>query len=416
MSYHKAATPVETSDRASVCSNESIRRHSNDWEEPNMTDSKCGRTDWYQINAKHLVIIIGIALGGYAGVAIRVLLTCVSNWILDDSRFLTAFGSSYFMANVLGTLLMGAAVRGRYFLASRSLVYYTSFTTGFCGCLTTFSSWNFHVAAAFVHGRWCDAILNLFLQFSTVIFAFRIGIHMTEALQQYAFPECWRPHVDIARLGSTFESNLKKLQQRGETACTNPFTSLKSTLESGQLLCKQILGEGDSKRHRFDVRLWLITGFVVTAVLWILPFLGWSVHTRSRFLAICVAPLGAWIRYYLSGYNKRPKWSSFPLLTLIPNVTASYLCCIVSIIKSVSVDPTGSDSQLYTILGDGVFVVGFLGSLSTVSTWISEIDALSQKSTMTAYRYAVVTTASAQCGSVIILGLWVAFGSHPLVS
>lgn len=418
MSYHKATSPAGTNIRDSVNSNETIQRNVYDHEEPIISGPKYRDVlrNWHKVSAEGLVTIIGIALGGYAGVATRVVLTCMSSWLTDNSRFLDAFGSSYIMANVLGTLLMGVAVRGRCFIASHFLVYYTSFTTGFCGCLTTFSSWSLHVAASFVHGRWCDAILNLILQFSIVVSAFRFGNHMVEVLSEYVYPDCWRLRVDIARLSSTFGSNLNKLQ-RGteETASDGLVPPLKATLEDGHLICRQLLSEGGGKTHHYNVKLWLLTGIAVTLVVWIFPFLGWSVHTSSRFLAICIAPLGAWSRFYLSRYNKRSKWSRFPLFTLIPNVTASYLCCIASIIRSNSVGRMGSESHVYTLLGDGAFVVGFLGSLSTVSTWISEIDGLSQKSTMSAYRYALVTIASAQCGSVIILSLWVAFGPHPLI-
>ena len=74
---------------------------------------------------------------------------------------LQAFGDGYLLPNIVGCFLMGAANGCKELHWGRHGLLYTGLTTGLCGCLTTFATWNqaprlgpcshFH-AAPFVSG------------------------------------------------------------------------------------------------------------------------------------------------------------------------------------------------------------------------------------------------------------------------
>src|SRR5262249_16338452 len=53
---------------------------------------------------------------------------------------------------------------------------------------------------------------------------------------------------------------------------------------------------------------------------------------------------------------------------------------------------------------------GIMGSLSTVSTWISELYKLSNRKLVLAYRYGVVSILAAMIPCLIIGGIWIGVG------
>ncbi|KAJ6412698.1 hypothetical protein OIU84_005695 [Salix udensis] len=108
------------------------------------------------------------------------------------------------------------------------------------------------------------------------------------------------------------------------------------------------------------------------------------------WLGCIVAPLGVWIRWFLARLNGRGlgkagylKW--VPFGTLIANVSAA---CIMAALATVK---KAVHTKICDTISTGI-QFGFLGCLSTVSTFIAEYNAMeeSQKS-WRAYVYALIT-------------------------
>lgn len=377
---------------------------------------------------KHVPVIMSITLGAYFGVGVRVLLTEFANALeSDQTALLKLLGFSFFLPNAVGCFVMGFAVRWKPLLRDQYAVLLTGITTGFCGCCTTFASWDVGVSAMFVHDRWLNALLVLAVQVCGAMGSFRAGYHagegVIESMSTHYYP-FGKPTVHMAQLKLDLDRNIAGFR----AIKTNTFGQLVSrrvrateeALVVSREACNELLSEiAEEESELYPVRhngkLWLFFGLSMTVLLWIFPFIGFGNYPSSRLLGVCLGPFGALLRYYLSLFNAKPIAKNFPLFTFIPNIAASYVSCVLEIIGSVALKHGGDASRVYVLLGEGGLLVGFCGSLSTVSTWINELDTLASRRLFWSYRYAFVSLIISQLGSAIILGVWVAHGTAPLL-
>lgn len=118
-------------------------------------------------------------------------------------------------------------------------------------------------------------------------------------------------------------------------------------------------------------------------------------NLRASFWASATfAPVGVSLRYILSFLN--PCTSKFPIGTYLSNLFATLLD--VSIITIILVHPSiSSDARFFL----AAIITGLAGSLSTVSTWISEAFAMD---TLHRYTYVFVTSASSLLFGTLIYG------------
>ncbi|MGM3174880.1 fluoride efflux transporter CrcB [Dickeya lacustris] len=101
--------------------------------------------------------LLAVFLGGGLG--------SVARWQLSI-RFNSLFPhvpAGTLIANLTGAFIIGAAMS--YFIRQPDIPPYWKLllTTGFCGGLTTFSTFSFEVVALLQSGEWAAALLNLFL-------------------------------------------------------------------------------------------------------------------------------------------------------------------------------------------------------------------------------------------------------------
>lgn len=113
-------------------------------------------------------------------------------------------------------------------------------------------------------------------------------------------------------------------------------------------------------------------------------------------LAVCWGPFGAWLRWQLGRLNKQPRFKSFPIGTFAANMLGSALLAAAYVlgITVVSADTTNCNVL------DG-FMDGFCGSLTTVSTFVFELKHLPRKQ---AYIYGAASVLGAQALFVVIIG------------
>jgi fluoride ion exporter CrcB/FEX len=152
-----------------------------------------------------------------------------------------------------------------------------------------------------------------------------------------------------------------------------------------------------------------LLGVVIMSLLLLLVMLNgkraYTITNRTMVYAMLWAPAGALLRWKLSALNGKLKvdgWTWFPLGTFLANLLGS----IVSIIAIAGEYDMGSvyDRTFFWDVGSIRAVkVGFAGSLTTVSTFVAEINGFMRKSDH-AYPYILSTIASCSIVASIIYG------------
>ncbi|KAG6590930.1 putative camphor resistance CrcB protein [Phytophthora cinnamomi] len=377
---------------------------------------------------RYVPVVASVVIGAYFGVGARVLLTEFADVMYaSQTELLELLGFGYFLPNVLGCFVMGVATRIKPVLRGQHEVLLTGVTTGFCGCCTTFASWDLGAALMFVHGRWLNAVLMLCVQVASAMVSLRAGFHVAEGivhhltLQEYPFR---KPPVNLGQLNLDLERNINhfreiKMHTFGPLVARR-VRATEDSLAIARDSCSELMAEIIQVEHeQYPVHhhnaVWVTTALFLTAIFWVLAFCGFDNYPSSRLLALCFGPFGALLRWYLSLYNSKPMCKAFPLFTFVPNVVASCLSCAMEIVGSVTFQDSASAYRHFVMFGQGGVMVGFLGSLSTVSTWVNELDGLSSRRLYWAYRYGFTSVIVSQAASAFILGMYDAYGSDPLI-
>ncbi|TDH74453.1 hypothetical protein CCR75_001996 [Bremia lactucae] len=354
----------------------------------------------YQMN-HYLLVAMSVIIGAYVGVGIRVLLIEFAHVMYDSqTALLQLLGVEYFLPNVCGCFIMGFVTRLKPVLRGQYDILLTGVITGFCGSCTTFASWDLGAALLFVDGRWLDAILMLSVHVASAISSLRFGVHVAEGvvhyltLQEYPFQ---KPPVDLLQLNLGLERHMNHF--RGINMHTfGPLVTRRVQATSESLAvardsCNELMAEitqVEAEKHPIEHHglIWIATVLSLTSSCWALAFCGFDNYTSSRLVA-----------------NRKPMYTRFPLFTFLPNVVASCLSCMMAIIGSIVLQDSDAAYRAFIMWGQGGVMVGFLGSLSTVSTWVYELDDLSSKRFYWAYRYGVVSVVVSQLASMQLLKL-----------
>lgn len=113
-------------------------------------------------------------------------------------------------------------------------------------------------------------------------------------------------------------------------------------------------------------------------------------NTARLWVGCILGPFGVWMRWHLARINGRGLGRAglfdwFPLGTLLANVSAAWIMAGLAVLKMAV------KTNACQIISTGI-QFGFLGCLSTVSTFVSEFHSLKQsKHSWRAYAYAIIT-------------------------
>lgn len=286
--------------------------------------------------------LIAIWFFTYVGVLWRVAVSTLCETAHNPG--LTALGTSFFLANIIGSYVMGLAT-GLVDAFKPYQSWHVGLTVGFCGSCTTFSSWQKSMTVEFLTGSWITALIQMFTNYVSSYCIFCCGYHSGTTISKAM--ESHRAQVNSAR---SYEK---------------------------------------SNKFSIDLLVLLIITIVITVALWCGIFLDHAEYRRNWWVALSLGPIGSSIRFALSKYN--PKFPTFPLFTFIVNAVGSALSVSFYVgqrFLSQNSNPSLALYDFWIINGLGV---GALGSLTTVSTFVKEMYNLSKQSFSSAYRYGIVS-------------------------
>ncbi|KAB1205370.1 hypothetical protein CJ030_MR7G010689 [Morella rubra] len=259
-------------------------------------------------------------------------------------------------SNMVGSFLMGwLGVVFKADITGVSDYLAIGLTTGYLGSLTTFSGWNQKMLDLAVDGHWVFVVLGFLVGLFLAAYSILFGVETAKGFR-------WLLTRQKERSGSGIFSsrvNWRVDSCRRHLAVMMVFILVLAALwsVSGALL-KEEFSSGSS-----------------AAQLW---------------LACIVGPPGVWIRWFLARLNGRGlgragllKW--LPFGTIIANVSAA---CIMAALSTVT---KAVNTQNCDTVVSGI-QLGFLGCLSTVSTFIAEFNAMRESNhPWRAYAYALIT-------------------------
>ncbi|CAM9304874.1 unnamed protein product [Scytosiphon promiscuus] len=269
-----------------------------------------------------------------------------------------------FLANSLGSFALGVLTSSPDREAASETVY-AGLTVGLWGSYTTYSGWNLRVARAAlgeISGAPSGGIVAAVAIVTSLAF----------------FASCFAAGSDM----------MKQLASHGRTL------QLRSMLGGGGTL---------SGGGRDELRTVLGMLGAVYALLAVLLAVDNNWSRRIDWMACMLAPFGALTRFYLARYgwtlNGRVRNGAFPLGTFLANVVGSLgMAILFFTARKLSWIVIGWNNVVVK-----AWLVGFFGSLTTMSTFMSEVvghrDAHGPAAS---YAYLAATAITAISGALIV--------------
>ena len=299
------------------------------------TSAQCCST----VLIRHILLFTGLTIGTYIGVSTRIGLSTFSNW--DGIIHFPSF-----WAQIVGTLIIGAATAQKENIQESFSTLYTVITTGICGSMTTFSSWNAEASKVLLQLN--DSTLQ---PVHHSIDGGRIVGFLTVLLLGTGMP------VSVFYFGT----NISKLL---------PITS--NNLQSNTIVkCLLTLNTR---------RCWIFPLVTTSACIIISTVIvtGCVFTENYEFLfALLFGGPGTYIRWRLGALDKNNMKfvKNFPFGTFLSNIIGSIILAITLVsISYCSTQIEIGDIPLAVLKG---VAVGFCGSITTVSTFVSQLCSLS---------------------------------------
>ncbi|KAF8026612.1 hypothetical protein BT93_F3181 [Corymbia citriodora subsp. variegata] len=319
-------------------------------------DEKQGDGEELPLYLKHISHLLHLAAFGILGVLNRYLL---QNLFGPRIAGVTSDQTILYLdlpSNMVGSFLMGwLGVVFKEDVSSISEYLAIGLTTGYLGSLTTFSGWNQKMIDLAINRHWLFAVLGfllgLFLAAYSIIFVVETAMGFRWLLRRI-----------MRNSGLVFSRSSKEVSVDRNKCHFAISVVVILMLASSYAVSGIMLKKGFEKGG-------------TTSQLWI---------------ACLVGPAGVWIRWFLARLNGRGlgkaawlKW--VPFGTLMANVSASCGMATLSRIKK-EVNTKNCDNIVMGVQ------MGFLGCLSTVSTFIGEFNAMRHREhPWHAYAYAFAT-------------------------
>lgn len=331
--------------------------------------------------------------------------------------------SSDLPANMLGSFLMGLFSTGSKFphLSTSEIPVilfhpassfqnwqslHLGLRTGFFGSLTTFASWNSQMvvmmdgSGTILGPQVISAIFGYILGLQTAFMSLKFGQHVAQWCYVYRMRCSARKCAD------------KERQEKSLKPCST-FESSGIDLEVSDIEKSVDLSISDDSVMQISYTVASILAVLVGFLCFLFVVLdhrhakngnSQSIY-RTLWMSAIFSPFGALLRWKMSSLNRgKHSWPSWICMgTFLANILGS-LVSITSVLVMSHLSGELNSLALHVLIG---IKTGFAGCLSTVSTFVDEIDSLSCKYPLHAkpYIYAVGTVLSACLSSLCIYSL-----------
>lgn len=315
--------------------------------------AKCRKFRYFQKAscAEHIGYFCALSVFAYLGILARIYLTELAVW-----NGLPLFPAFY--SEVVGTAVMGFVLsHKKLFLEKQHKLTYQALTTGFCGSLTTFSSWNNDAATVLIqYGEEDPDNVTRVIGWATILV---VGFGMPIAALKFG--------EHLGYLSPCAD------QRKGET-------EYKVSHKAVRVL-----------EMIFYIVAWVLT----TSVAVVVPLVLFNRH--DFMFSFVLASLGAYIRWHLSPLNSA--FNYFRLGTFLVNVFGTWVLATAYILDHHHEEQTGLELKglLYGA------TAGFCGCLTTVSTFAVELSTLPLAGS---YIYGLSSVLAAQAGLLAIRGTY----------
>ncbi|KAJ2692446.1 hypothetical protein GGH99_001727 [Coemansia sp. RSA 1285] len=331
-------------------------------------------------------VVLSLVLFSMAGVLIRVHLTRLFAYDRQPVYALV-------WAQMVGCFVMGICMRTKGVLLRFSPALNTGVTTGLCGSITTFSSWQLLAYQQFfntdrgAHTRFKNFLGGMSVLASTMACA-----------------------MGALRLGQMAGEEVRLLFNY--YLCTTkprepaPLDRINTKLLGGSYYAGDHGAWFGWDRWRTTDLALIVAGAASVVAAPIVVAL--APGTRSVSIALLLGPVGTLVRWRLASFNPPHSWLKrrvpaalvgMPLGTFAANVLGSIVLAVVHILQTgVVVVPSAASCYVLAAVADG-----FCGCLTTVSTFSAELSALGRRRSLA---YAAVSVVATQAFFLLICGIY----------
>eukprot|EP01018_Ginkgo_biloba_P018686 Gb_30968 [translate_table: standard] len=246
-------------------------------------------------------------------------------------------------SNMVGSFFMGwVGVVFKSDISHFSEFLAIGLSTGLMGSTTTFTSWIQKMINLTTKGHWVVGLIGLLLGMELAQMSLSIGIETAKFFK-------WI------------------------------ITRANKKIGKSSLSCICVMSPDNFHRRVYGFILFMTIGGILWGGSLVLSIIDFDSHHRTKIWLACVlGPGGVWARWFLArlngqgiGSRRSLKW--LPIGTLLTNLIATCFMAALSIIDLVV--KTKNEKMLI-----GGFELGFLGCMSTISTFVVEVHAMHQSS------------------------------------
>lgn len=296
------------------------------------------------------VILQSLMIGFFAiaGVIMRLIL-------LNAATKYHLFGSyAHFLPNSVGSLIMGFISPFRTFQKAMPLTH-KSIATGFCGSLTTFSSWMFatmSISDTTAHGVIEELVSGLAIPVAFFLIGRDISISIEEYLR-LAIIRGSNPSA-ISDVTSEFELTNSTLSR----SCSQNVGDIAESVTINSTATSFPTPSQSLYLPTVDVCIMFGSAlFVVVPIILLFTNPQSLTYNRHSLITCLWAPTGAIVRMIICDILN-PVYAKFKIGTFLCNALATFLDGVLIVTLSSDLTQDVMDGQL--------------GSLSTVSSWIND--------------------------------------------
>ena len=309
-------------------------------------------------------------------------------------------------ANAIGTFLIGM-VSSASFLSLKSSAAVAilagdhvfqdnaplqlGFRTGYCGSLTTFASWDLQMVEMIVHGHTVAALWGYFIGVSVAMISFYIGLSFATSVFLFRkrrrlanLEKLKQAAASSGRVLTLSDLNQPLLSEStvdvepgaaagggasGAAATTAAAAAAGAAVASADIEPVHVVKPTGTTDAAFGLLLLALVIMTIVLCKEVTQETTTSFKSRVNWFAMLFGPFGTLLRWQLgvrfNGKLKRYPW--FPIGTFTANVLASTVNGIFSAVM------VKNPNDYWVIIISTAITEGFSGSLSTVSTWATEL-------------------------------------------